>query len=211
MDPAEFPRPDYSEEGVPFHGDHNCDPRYMRATSWVLPATQSLKQSVGLPMGAVIRPLAPVDDVPVVSYGSHGIPRCKKCRSYINPWFKWIEGGRRFVCNLCGHAQDIEPAHWASVNAYGQREDHHRRPELHSGTVEFHAGEEYMVRAPMPPTYFFAIDVSRSAVESGECRVFILKVSFFFFFFLEATLNRANMRAARRCSRCRRNDPGVPR
>tara|TARA_B110000977_G_scaffold87416_2_gene116286 strand:+ start:656 stop:2527 length:1872 start_codon:yes stop_codon:yes gene_type:complete len=38
---------------------------------------------------------------------------------------------------------------------------------LRHGTVEFLASQEYMVRPPMPPTYFFALDVSAQAVSSG--------------------------------------------
>jgi protein transport protein SEC24 len=38
---------------------------------------------------------------------------------------------------------------------------------LRHGTVEFIASQEYMVRPPMPPTFFFAFDVSANAVSSG--------------------------------------------
>jgi len=33
--------------------------------------------------------------------------------------------------------------------------------------VDFIANHEYMNRPPMPPTYIFALDVSKPAVESG--------------------------------------------
>jgi protein transport protein SEC24 len=46
-----------------------------------------------------------------------------------------------------------------------------QRPELTKGTVEFVAPAEYMVRPPMPPVYFFLIDVSISAVRSGMIEV----------------------------------------
>ena len=42
-----------------------------------------------------------------------------------------------------------------------------QRPELCRGSVEYMAPEEYMVRAPMRPSYFFVIDASPSAVQSG--------------------------------------------
>ncbi len=41
------------------------------------------------------------------------------------------------------------------------------RPELSKGVVEWAAPSEYQVRAPQPPTYFFVLDVSMEAVNSG--------------------------------------------
>jgi hypothetical protein len=46
-----------------------------------------------------------------------------------------------------------------------------QRPELSKGSVEFVAPTEYMMRPPMPPVYFFLIDVSVSAVRSGMIEV----------------------------------------
>ncbi|KAK3018195.1 hypothetical protein RJ639_002888 [Escallonia herrerae] len=53
----------------------------------------------------------------------------------------------------------------------GRRIDLDQRPELIKGSVEFIAPAEYMVRPPMPPVYFFLIDVSISAVRSGMLEV----------------------------------------
>ncbi|GFP93791.1 protein transport protein sec24-like at4g32640, partial [Phtheirospermum japonicum] len=41
------------------------------------------------------------------------------------------------------------------------------RPELCRGTVEFVATKEYMVRDPMPAVFFFLIDVSMNAIQTG--------------------------------------------
>lgn len=30
----------------------------------------------------------------MVNLGSAGIVRCKRCRTYINPFVRWIDGGR---------------------------------------------------------------------------------------------------------------------
>lgn len=46
-----------------------------------------------------------------------------------------------------------------------------QRPELCQGSVEIIAPTEYMVRPPMPPLYFFLIDVSVTAVRSGLLEV----------------------------------------
>lgn len=64
--------------------------------------------------------------------------------------------------------------YFAPVDATGRRVDLDQRPELIKGSVEFIAPAEYMVRPPMPPLYFFLIDVSISAVQSGMLEVTIL-------------------------------------
>ncbi|GAA0171377.1 vesicle coat protein [Lithospermum erythrorhizon] len=61
--------------------------------------------------------------------------------------------------------------YFAHLDASGKRVDLDHRPELKKGSVEFIAPAEYMVRPPMPPLYFFLIDVSISAVKSGMLQV----------------------------------------
>ncbi len=53
-----------------------------------------------LPFGALVHPMA--DErlgrtVPVVPLAGYGIIRCKRCRTYMNPFMTWTEGGRRYV------------------------------------------------------------------------------------------------------------------
>ena len=54
--------------------------------------------------------------------------------------------------------------------ADGRRHDFQQRPELAAASVEFIAPADYTVRAPMPPCYFFVIDVSQSAISSGALK-----------------------------------------
>jgi protein transport protein SEC24 len=63
--------------------------------------------------------------------------------------------------------------YFCSLDENGRRRDADERPELSCGSVEFVAQTEYMVRPPMPPVYFFLIDVSISAVKSGMLKVSI--------------------------------------
>jgi hypothetical protein len=44
---------------------------------------------------------------------------------------------------------------------------HAERPELVSGSVEYVAPADYMVRPPQPPAFVFVIDVSARSVQSG--------------------------------------------
>lgn len=121
-------------------------------------------------MGVVISPLATSstgETIPVVDFGSGGVVRCKRCRTYINPFVTWVDNGRRWRCNLCGSANDVSSAYFCHLNADGTRTDVHERPELRNGSVEIIAPAEYMMRPPQPPVFMFVIDVSANAVASG--------------------------------------------
>ena len=86
------------------------------------------------------------------------------------------------VLQLCIHAKHlhlqytVQNDYFAPLDANGKRIDLDQHPELTKGSVEFVAPAEYMVRPPMPPLYFFLIDVSISAVKNGtlEVRIFFL-------------------------------------
>lgn len=106
----------------------------------------------------------------------------------MNPFARFLEGGRRWQCNLCGLLNNVPPEYFAALGPNGERVDiaercvyikdslsfstsakHHTcyRPELTSGIIEFLAPSQYMFRAPQPPTYFFLIDVSYYSVSTG--------------------------------------------
>lgn len=65
----------------------------------------TLKQS-GLPLGIIIQPMADIcdgeEEVPLGSIEAEGPFRCKKCGSYANPGFQFVDGGQTLVCNMCG-------------------------------------------------------------------------------------------------------------
>ncbi|KAH9751531.1 hypothetical protein KPL71_014331 [Citrus sinensis] len=90
---------------------------------------------------------------PVVDFGESGLVRCCCCRGYMNPFMEFVDNGKSFVCNFCG--------------LDGRCLDADERPELCRGTVEFAASREFMMRNVMPPVYFFLIDVSTDAVQTG--------------------------------------------
>lgn len=125
-----------------------------------------------MPIGCIVQPLRPGDEktVPTAHFGSSGIVRCRRCRTYINPFVQFTDGGRRFRCNVCALPNEVPVDYFCTLDANGVRRDIAERPELNSGTVEFLASQEYMVRPPMPPSYFFALDVSHTAVNSGFLR-----------------------------------------
>ncbi|OVA02409.1 zinc finger protein [Macleaya cordata] len=152
----------------------NCDSRYLRLTTSAIPNSQSLLSRWHLPLGAVVHPLAEAPDgeeVPIVNFGPSGIIRCRRCRTYVNPYVTFTDGGRKWRCNMCAFLNDVPGEYFNHLDASGRRIDADQRPELMKGSVDFVAPTEYMVRPPMPPLYFFLIDVSLSAVKCGMLEV----------------------------------------
>ena len=94
------------------------------------------------------------------------IVRCRRCRTYMNPFVRFVDGGRRWQCNLCNLTNDV-PLLFDYDSVTQQHRDRWSRPELNHSVVEFIAPAEYMVRPPMPPVYVFIIDVSYPSVQMG--------------------------------------------
>ena len=145
--------------------------RLFRLTCSKIPQTNGTAMSCKVPLGGVLRPLAPCpddeEDVDTVQPGSAGIIRCKRCRTYINAFVHWVEHGRRWRCNICAQMNDTPAAYFCHLDDQGLRRDRFERPELSKGVVEFIAPAEYMVRPPQEPSYFFVLDVSATAVRCG--------------------------------------------
>ncbi|XP_015887569.3 protein transport protein SEC24 C [Ziziphus jujuba] len=149
----------------------NCSPRYMRCTINQIPCTGDLLTTSGMPLALLVQPFAlphPSEEpIHVVDFGESGPVRCSRCKGYINPFMKFIDQGRRFICNLCGFTDDTPRDYHCNLGPDGRRRDADERPELCRGTVEFVATREFMVRDPMPAVYFFLIDVSMNAIQTG--------------------------------------------
>lgn len=134
-----------------------------------MPSTSQLLDTTGLPFGVVVQPFAPqrYDEAPIPLVSNWvagqsafdpppppsgdedaGPPRCDKCRGYINPWVTFIDGGRRWRCNLCGSDTPVSQLYYAPMAPTGLRVDHHERPELQHGTVDFLVPKEYWFPQP---------------------------------------------------------------
>ncbi|KAK7357863.1 hypothetical protein VNO80_17160 [Phaseolus coccineus] len=149
----------------------NCSPRFMKCTINQVPCTADLLTTSGMQLAMLVQPLAlphPSEEpIQVVDFGESGPVRCSRCKAYINPFMKFVDQGRRFVCNLCGFSDETPRDYHCNLGPDGRRRDADERPELCRGTVEFVATKEFMVREPMPAVYFFLIDVSINAVQTG--------------------------------------------
>jgi len=171
---GQVPRPlgqqsDWGESTLKPNSKSQCSELFLRMTINAVPNSAQLLTKASIPFGCVLHPLAESDEikVPLVNFGRMGILRCRKCRGYLNPFVQFIEAGRRWRCNLCGLPNDVPTEYFCELDQMGRRLDQDEKPELSLGCVEFIAPSEYMVRRPMPPTYFFVIDVSYYSISSG--------------------------------------------
>nr|CAD1831564.1 unnamed protein product [Ananas comosus var. bracteatus] len=84
----------------------NCSPRLMRCTMNHIPCTGDLLSTSSMPLALMVQPFAlphPSEEpIQLVDFGETGPIRCSRCKAYINPFMRFIDQGRRFVCNLCG-------------------------------------------------------------------------------------------------------------
>ncbi|KAI9863512.1 MAG: COPII subunit [Vezdaea acicularis] len=148
--------------------DANCSPRHVRSTLNAVPTTHSLLKKSKLPFALVIQPYTSLHDsedpVPVVH--DQLISRCRRCRSYINPFAQFLDQGHRWRCNMCNLTNEVPQAFdWDAASQ--KQVDRWQRSELNHAVVEFIAPQEYMVRPPQPLVYLFLFDVSYAAVTSG--------------------------------------------
>lgn len=146
-------------------------PRYMRASLNSVPQGADILKASSLPFVVIINPLAPPENgdspLEVVDHGPAGPLRCSGCKAYVCPYMRWAEGGRKMECCFCGASTTVPPEYFSHISGDGTRRDKDERPELCRGSVEFEVAGEYLVRPPVPPTFFFLIEVTVGALSSG--------------------------------------------
>ena len=154
----------------------NSSPKYARLTLNNIPSTSEALSASGLPLGMVLQPLAPLQEgeekIPVLDFGETGPPRCRRCRTYINPFMTFRSGGNKLICNMCTFPNDVAPEYFAPTDPSGVRVDRAERPELTLGTVEFMVPKEYWAKEPVGLRWLFLIDVSQEALNRGFLEAF---------------------------------------
>ncbi|CUS23999.1 LAQU0S13e01024g1_1 [Lachancea quebecensis] len=145
----------------------NASPDFVRCTLNAMPKSNSLLKKSKLPLALVIRPYQHLQDsddtVPLNTDGL--VVRCRRCRSYMNPFVTFIEGGRRWRCNFCNLANDVPMAF--DVSQQGVPVNRYERNEIQHAVMEYLAPKEYAVRQPPPSSYAFVLDVSQNAIKNG--------------------------------------------
>ncbi len=158
------------------HDQGNTSPKYARLTINSIPSTSEALSSTALPLGLVLQPLAPLQEgeqaIPVLDFGEAGPPRCRRCRTYINPFMTFRLGGDKLVCNMCTFPNDVAPEYFAPTDPSGVRVDRAQRPELITGTVEYLVPKEYWAKEPVGLRWLFLIDVGQEAVNKGFLEAF---------------------------------------
>lgn len=183
IDPSQIPRPIVSPERIqyvasghtvtmppPASSDYVCldegccNPRFIRPTLNHVPASKELLKQCGIPFAAVITPLAELKEdelpIPLIDFGPTGPLRCSRCRAYVNCYTKFVQAGRKFVCNICMLQNETPREYYCSVDQYGKRRDVQERAELSKGSVDYIVPAAYTVRAPQEPIFVFVLDVS---------------------------------------------------
>ncbi|KAG6849854.1 hypothetical protein H0H93_004348 [Arthromyces matolae] len=76
----------------------NADPSYQRCTLNAIPTSASLLNKAKIPLALVLTPYRSLKegDEPVPLITDTVIARCRRCRSYINPYVQFIDGGNRY-------------------------------------------------------------------------------------------------------------------
>ncbi|KAF8449617.1 Sec23/Sec24 family protein-like protein [Terfezia claveryi] len=163
----------------------NVSPKFARLTMYTIPTSQEILNQTALPLAWILQPLAKQRSdeapVPVLDFGEAGPPRCRRCRTYINPFMTFIQGGGKFVCNMCSFPNEVPPEYFSPVDMSGRRLDREQRPELIRGTVEFVVPKEYWSR-PLEKgetiedralKWLFLVDVSMEACNRGGLTAFV--------------------------------------
>lgn len=163
---------------VPFvaYDQGNSSPKYARLTLNNIPSTSEALSATALPLGLVLQPLAPVQGgeqpIPILDFGEPGPPRCRRCRTYINPFMTFRSGGNKFVCNMCNFPNDVSLDYFSPTDPSGARVDRAQRLELTHGTVEYLVPKEYWAKEPVGLRWLFLVDVSQEAVTKGFLEAF---------------------------------------
>jgi protein transport protein SEC24 len=151
--------------------DHlNSDKSLMRVTTDRIPHSSNLSKDTCIPLAILVKPYGELpsgEPIPTVTFNNNPIVRCRECRAYINPFVRFSDNGAKWHCNFCKIDNATESYYYSATDKENKRHDFNERPELHSGSVDFIASNEYMNRPPMPPTFIFLFDVSQPAIESG--------------------------------------------
>ena len=172
--PSQTQRPTstHDEEVQSFLSKYNAPKIAIRPSSDYFPRTKRLQKATSIPTTFSIAPfpsIASTDDFPKAEFGARNpVVRCEKCRSYVNPFTVFQDGGQEFVCNMCNDSNNTPRFYFVPTDKNGVRNDVNQRAELHNGCFDIKAGTEYMSRPAMPPIYYFVIDVSQEAVENGS-------------------------------------------
>ena len=153
---------------------YNCSKDYLRTTINIFPKNEIQLNQISIPIGLLFSPSSfytQDGDIPLIYYGEkNDAPRCKNknCTAFLNPFVKIDNQSEIWECNLCKNINKIEGYYYETDNN-GIRLDIDKKIELNNGSYEFILNKTYWKsnREPNTPNYYFLIDISYKAIQSG--------------------------------------------
>ena len=150
----------------------NCSSEYISTTTNIFPSNIETLNKLSLPISISLCPMKNTGiEIPFINYGDNNVPRCinRNCRAYLNPFVKFIDGGEKWNCNICGQINNTEAYYYSDVDKNGIRLDVNEKPELCCGSYEFFANKSYWKKGknPTDALYFFIFETSNGAIDNG--------------------------------------------
>ena len=153
----------------------NCSKDYLRTTINVFPKREEQIKQTSIPIGLYISPTSifkKENDIPIINYGEENdAPRCRneKCKAFMNQFVKFKNGGEKWECNFCKCTNKTSNYFFNSIDNNYSKIDYDKKIELNNGSYEFILNRSYWKnnRKPNSPNYYFLIDISYKAIESG--------------------------------------------
>ena len=151
---------------------YNCSNEFISTTTNVFPINNSILTEISFPIGLNLSPLSSSNiEIPLVDYGEKNIPRCpnNNCRAYLNPFVKFIDGGDKWICNICKQINLTEDYYYGKLDNNNERVDKNSKYDLCCGSYEFLANKQYWKNNKNPTiAYFiFLIETSFSSISNG--------------------------------------------
>ena len=150
----------------------NCSQDYISTTTNVFPSNIETLSKLSIPISISLCPMKNTGtELPLINYGENSIPRCpnRNCRAYLNPFVKFIDGGEKWICNLCGQINNTEEYYYCDVDKNGERLDINQKEELCCGSYEFVANRSYWRKGknPTEAMFLFLFETSLGAIDNG--------------------------------------------
>ena len=145
-------------------------PHFIKTTSTVFPDNFNLHQKSCFPCAAIITPFMNVvscQQYPVPSLSDLDPMRCIDCKSFSNPFWEFLDGGKSARCNICGLVNKVDQKHFSELGEDGYPSNIQDRVELMNGAFEINVGEEFANKTPSYPSYLFVVDVGAASIKSG--------------------------------------------
>lgn len=93
--------------------------------------------------------------------------RCNRCKTFCNPFWVFVEKGKKVKCNICGDLNPVDPKHFSELREDGYPSNIEERIELMNGCYEINVGDDFSNKTPSYPSYLFVVDVSYSSIKNG--------------------------------------------